>query len=113
LGSGKFKRRFVGENGVKEKVFRADQLRPLRQAANAIGPPGELLIENLAGIVPKPVRYLVPDRIPAGMLGMFTGEGGHGKSVTTLNLAASITTGRCAFGLSYPDAVKGKALIIS
>jgi len=74
---------------------------------------GELMVESLAGVRPKPVRYLVPGRIPAGMLGLFAGEGGHGKSMTTLALAAAVTSGRCAFGLSYPDPPMGKVLLVS
>ena len=47
------------------------------------------------------------------MMGLLAGEGGHGKSMTTLELAAGITTGRCVFGLTYPDPVKGKVLLVS
>ncbi|MBP3955492.1 AAA family ATPase [Gemmata sp. G18] len=76
-------------------------------------PAGEMVVESLAGLRPKPMRWLVRDRIPAGMMGLLAGEGGHGKSMTTLELAAAVTTGRCAFGLVYPDPVKGSALLIS
>lgn len=72
-----------------------------------------IVIEALGGIVPKPVQFLVPGLIPAGMLGMLCGQGGEGKSTITLELAAAITTGRCAFGLDYPDPVSGKVLLIS
>lgn len=74
---------------------------------------GEILVENLGRVKPKAVHYLVPDRIPAGMMGLLAGEGGHGKSVTTLHLAAIVTNGRCAFGLSYPNPTVGKVLLIS
>ncbi len=73
----------------------------------------ELLVESLEGLMPKPVHWLVQNRIPAGMMGLIAGEGGHGKSTTTLNLAAPITSGRCAFGLTYPNPVSGKVLLIS
>jgi hypothetical protein len=73
----------------------------------------ELLVESLAGLTPQPVHWLVPNRIPAGMMGLIAGEGGHGKSMTTLNLVSPITSGRCAFGLTYPNPVSGKALLIS
>src|SRR5262249_557825 len=32
---------------------------------------------------------------------------------TTLHLAAAITSGTCAFGLSYPDPARGKVLLVS
>jgi hypothetical protein len=73
---------------------------------------GELIVEPLSELKPKPVIWTVPGRIPAGMLGLIAGEGGHGKSMTTLELAAALTTGRCAFGLNYPNPPKGKALLI-
>jgi hypothetical protein len=72
-----------------------------------------MIVESLAGIRPKPVAYLVPDRIPAGMMGLIAGEGGHGKSVTGLNLVTAVTSGRCAFGLHYPNPVRGKALLVT
>lgn len=74
--------------------------------------PSELQVESLFGLRPKPVRWLVRDRIPAGMQGLLAAEGGQGKTTTTLELAAAISTGRCAFGLTYPDPPKGKALPI-
>ncbi len=117
LARDQYKVKFVGENGIAEKVFHADSLKPeaSKHAAGtkAPGETGELVVESLEGLRPLPVRYLVPDRIPAGMLGLLAGEGGHGKSVTTLELAAALTTGRCAFGLTYPNPVLGKALIVS
>src|SRR5262249_48264127 len=80
---------------------------------NPAGSPGEMLVESLEGCRPKPVRWLVPGRVPAGMMGLIAGEGGRGKSVTPLELAAAVSVGRCALGLDYSDPVKGKALIIS
>lgn len=74
---------------------------------------GELFVESLSDLAPKAVRFLVPDRIPAGMMGLLAGEGGHGKSVTTLHLAAAVSSGRCAFGLEYPNPVHGSVLLIS
>lgn len=76
-------------------------------------PSGEMLVESIDQLTPKAVHYLIPDRIPAGMMGLLAGEGGHGKSVTTLHMVAAVTSGRCAFGLSYPNPVSGRALLIS
>jgi len=74
---------------------------------------GELQVEALDGIRPKPIRYLVKDRIPSGMMGLFAGEGGEGKSVTMMELCSAVTVGRCAFGLDYPDPARGRVLLIS
>ena len=73
----------------------------------------ELVFSSLKGIEPKAVRFLVPGYVPCGMMGMIAGEGGHGKSMATLELAAALSVGRCAFGLDYPAPQKGKTLLIS
>jgi hypothetical protein len=86
--------------------------RPL-VSANSSSECGDIVVESLEGLRPKPVRWLVPSRIPMGMIGLLAGEGGHGKSMTTLELAAALSVGRCAFGLSYPNPVCGKTLLIS
>lgn len=77
------------------------------------GEASELVVESLGGVRPKPVLWLVPGYVPAGMMGLFAGDGGRGKTQTTLELAAAVTTGRCAFGLSYPDPPRGKVLLIA
>ncbi len=74
---------------------------------------GELVFGDVAGIVPEAVHYLVPGYVPRGMIGMIAGDGGHGKSMITLELASALSSGRCAFGLSYPKPIKGKTLLIS
>ena len=74
---------------------------------------GDLDTESLVGITPRATRYLVDRYIPCGMIGMLAGEGGHGKSTTTLELAAALSVGRCAFGLTYSDPLAGKTLLIS
>jgi AAA domain len=81
--------------------------------APGVSPVSELVVESLSGLRPKPVIWNVPGRIPAGMLGLLAGEGGHGKTMTTLELAAAFTAGRCAFGLTYPNPTRGEVLLIS
>jgi len=44
-------------------------------------------------IVPKPLRWLWPGRIPLGKLTLFAGDPGLGKSVVTLDVAARVTRG--------------------
>jgi hypothetical protein len=73
----------------------------------------ELVFASVAGIVPEAVHYLVPGYIPRGMVGMLAGDGGHGKSMITLELAAALSSGRCAFGMIYPKPPTGKTLLIS
>src|SRR5262249_30264463 len=55
----------------------------------------------LASIQPIPVRWLVPGYLPLGKLMLLAGDGGHGKSTLTLDLAANLTTGRPCLGLEY------------
>jgi hypothetical protein len=66
----------------------------------------------LAGLQPRPVRWLVPGYIPLGKLVLIAGDGGHGKSSFTLDLAACLTTGRPCMGLDYPDPMTGEVLLV-
>ncbi len=42
---------------------------------------------------PRPVRWTWPERVPAGALTLLAGREGIGKSLVTVNLAASLTRG--------------------
>ena len=73
-----------------------------------------LATTGLDGIRPKPVRWLVDKYIPSGKLTMFAGDGGHGKSTLTLALAAAVTKGKAAFGLTtYIPPPPADVLLIS
>lgn len=48
---------------------------------------------SLAGIKPKPVRWLWTDRIPISVATLVAGIPGQGKSGITLNLGAKVTNG--------------------
>jgi hypothetical protein len=74
---------------------------------------GELVFSSVAGIEPEAIHFLVPGYVPRGVAGMLVGDGGHGKSMWTLELAAALSEGRCAFGLTYPNPTKGKTLLIT
>jgi hypothetical protein len=98
-----------GWPGVGREILRhlqdvAVEVRPEERAG--------LLIEPLDRCTPRPVAYNVPNTIPGGMLGMVVGEGGHGKSTTLLELAAANTTGRCAFGMTYPEPTQCDVLLV-
>jgi hypothetical protein len=82
---------------------------PSAYAANGPG----LAVTTMSGLLPTPVRWLVPGYIPTGKLTLLAGDGGHGKSTITLDLTGSVTSGRCAFGMTYPDPVRGSVLLIS
>ena len=79
--------------------------------AQAAGP--SLVCEALAHDRPRPLDFLVPGYLPLGKLAMIAGDGGLGKSLLTLDLAAAITTGRPAFGLDYQPAPAAGVLIIN
>lgn len=72
-----------------------------------------LILTPLSTLKAKPVHYLVPGRIPAGKLMLIGGRGGSGKSTLMRSLTADISAGRCALGLSYPNPVRGKVLIVA
>src|SRR5262249_19558829 len=67
----------------------------------------------LADIRPQPVHWLVPGYLPRGKLVLLAGDGGHGKSTLTLDLAANLTTGRPCLGLEYDPLPPCDVLLIS
>ncbi|QDU19485.1 AAA family ATPase [Urbifossiella limnaea] len=100
----------VGEL-LKNRPMTSTRSRPRQDAG--VGADAKLVFSSLAGVIPKPLTFLVPGFIPSGMLGMIAGEGGHGKSLITLDLIAAITTGKCPLGLDYPDGVVGSCILIA
>lgn len=82
---------------------------------NADGAPGVsgLATTCLATIRPMPLRWLVPCRIPQGKLVMLAGDGGHGKSTVTLNIAACLSRGWKCFGLDYEPLAPCDVLLVS
>jgi hypothetical protein len=61
---------------------------------NGHKPAGRQVVVTLASqIKPRPVRWLWPDRIPAGALTLLAGREGIGKSLVGVHLAAQLTRG--------------------
>ena len=73
----------VGEAAV-EHVIRKRERRGIVESAPAVEHPTE----------PDPREWMVPGWLPAGRIGMVTGKGESGKSRLTLQLAASLASGR-------------------
>jgi len=67
--------------------------------------------ESLAGVKAKPVKWLVPGRIPLGKVTLVAGDGGLGKSTLIRHLAAKLTKGEPAFGLDYTMTRPGRILL--
>jgi hypothetical protein len=66
----------------------------LREHNEPQQPPGRRVHVTLASqIRPRPVRWLWPDRIPAGALTLLAGREGIGKSLIGVHLAARLTRG--------------------
>jgi hypothetical protein len=75
---------------------------------------GEGLITTpLSTIRPEPVRWEVDGLIPTGKIALVAGDGGHGKTTLTLELAAGVSRGRAVFGMAYEPRPPGEVLIIS
>src|SRR5687767_1579277 len=53
-----------------------------------------LTVRRVSEMTAKPVEWLWPGFLPAGMLAVLDGDPGTGKSVLTCDLAARVTTGR-------------------
>ena len=60
-------------------------------------------LTSLADVLPEPVRWLWPNRIPLGKLTLLAGDPGLGKSFVTLDIAARISA-----GASWPDNPNGE-----
>lgn len=83
-------------------------------AAGTKDVPGHgLLTTCLATIKPRPVRWVVPGRIPLGKVGLLAGDGGGCKSYITLTCAADLTRGRPWFNLDYEPVPAAEVLLIS
>lgn len=85
------------------------------EAAEAppVAGPRKLAKTRLSDVKVRPVEWLVPGLVPLGKLTMIAGDGGHGKSATTLDLIAALTNGRPAFGLDYVASGPARCLLIS
>jgi RecA-family ATPase len=71
-----------------------------------------LKLTVMSDLYPQPLRWLVPGYLPLGKLVLLAGDGGHGKSAVTLDVAAKLSRGRIPFGL--PGLVdQSSALLVS
>ena len=61
----------------------------------------------------EPINWLWPNRIPRGMLSIFAGIGGVGKSTLSLYMAAQITTSRPFIDESTTTRKPGDVIILS
>jgi hypothetical protein len=66
----------------------------LGAAQLAASKPADVALTCMANVEPQDVAWLWPGRLPAGMLAVFDGAPGAGKSSIVCDLAARITTGR-------------------
>ena len=87
--------------------------KPITGAAPPMNGDSSLIITRCSDLKARPVKYLVPGRIPVGKLILWAARGGTGKSTLSRSLASDVSAGRCAFGMDYPDPVQGKVLIVA
>ncbi len=76
------------------RPFEPSARHPSRDPDTGGPPPETLVITRLADVAAKPVEWLWPGHIPAGMLCLLDGDPGVGKSTLTDDLAARASTGR-------------------
>lgn len=89
--------------------------RPLQAVAEALPPPPERTSRfySAAELEGRPVparQWLVHGLVPMKTVTLFGGDGGTGKSLLALMLAASAATGRAWLNMAVP---KGRALFLS
>ncbi|WP_020470484.1 AAA family ATPase [Zavarzinella formosa] len=78
---------------------RTNEARPDNESKQP--PAGGLFTRNLGDIPMKPVKWIVENFVPKGMLTLVAGHGGDGKSSLLAHVAGCVTQGRPAFGLEY------------
>ena len=101
-----------GQAGKPSPGLRFDSQHDYENNGEQSDPTG-LITRCMADIDLEPVRWLVPGYVPVGKLVLIAGDGGHGKSSLMLSLAASLSTGSPAFGLTYEEPPpKGETLLI-
>jgi hypothetical protein len=91
---------------------RGSSSRTQKDRADPIDEQASLQTRTLAGMRPKPIRWIVPGYIPLGKVVLFAGDGGHGKSTLTLYLAACRSRGLAAFGLEDAAPLTCETLLI-
>lgn len=90
-----------GSDGPTHPTRQRYEIRDLETGGQ---PSATLLITRLADVAAKPVEWLWPDYIPAGMLCLLDGDPGVGKSTLSADLAARASSGR-----PMPDGTGGGA----
>jgi len=89
-----------------------------RLKVNTCKPSGEeltgegLVLTSLDKIDVAIMRWAVPGYIPQGEYMLIAGDGGEGKSLVTLHIAAKFTRGECCFGLQY-DPLPPRSVILA
>jgi putative DNA primase/helicase len=107
----------TNERPANEAERAADRAGPDRQGHTRDNTKGGsrlgLVTTRLSTLRAKPVKWLVHKRIPLGKLVLLAGDGGNGKTVWTLALAADGSRGRAALGLKYDPPGPFDTLLIS
>jgi hypothetical protein len=87
--------------------------RPVADFDYEAGPSARMV--SASEIAPGEVEWLWPDRIPLGMLNLFSGDPKLGKSLVTLSLIAAVTRGGPlpGAGVGQARAPRGSAILLS
>jgi hypothetical protein len=97
----------------RQKPAEDHQERPKPAGKGGCNAENGLVTTCLATIQPVPIHWLVPGVLPLGKLVLLAGDGGHGKSTLTLDMAARLTRGRPCLGREYTPLPRCEVLLIS
>ncbi|KUO66706.1 MAG: hypothetical protein APF80_06930 [Alphaproteobacteria bacterium BRH_c36] len=89
--------RTLGVDAVTDAIDQAEDYQPSQRATKYSS-------TSLADVEAKPIRWLWPDRIARGKLGLLAGHPGRGKSQVSLYLAATVSNGG-----KWPDGTRGES----
>ena len=85
-------------DALLERIRNTVEWKPAEEAPTLPTLQAGAVLRCFSDIVPKPLRWLWPGRIPLGKLTLLIGDPGLGKSLLTADIASRITR-----GTSFPD----------
>jgi hypothetical protein len=83
------------------------------KASNNARRAGGVDFNKATAVKPWPLDWLIPDYWPLGKILLLAGDGGHGKSMLTLDVAACLSAGRPCLGLKYDSPPPCDVMIVS
>ena len=91
-----------------------DPPKPIVKPVLSVAPPPmkRMNLVPLSDVEMRSIRWVIPGWLPEGYLTLVSGDGRAGKSSLLYSVAGDLSRGDCCLGLSYPDPIRAKTLLI-